>query len=175
MFDPTAYENMKVVIEGALYDKDLDGEIIILDRNDIVNLAKLSRTYEVTFAMAGDHSVNCIFRLTADLENLAAELLPSSRSASRAGAYIHISFNLEHPNDKSTDMWIERELQGIWGKERTYKQVISFDPFSKDNTIRKSIFLEFNRLIYEEQIDDIEAMITYMILTLEKLEEMQKS
>lgn len=173
MFDPTAYENMKVVIEGALYDRDLVGEIIILDRNDIVNLAKLSRTYEVTFAMEGEHTVNCTFRLTADLDNLAAELLPSSKSASRAGAHILISFHLEHPNDKSTDMWIERELQGIWGHDRTYKQEISLDPFSKNNTIKKRIFLEFNRLIYEEQIDDIEEMITYMILTLEKLEELK--
>ena len=49
MFDPTAFENMKVVMEGIFYDKDLSGEIIILDRNDIMNIAKLSRTYDLSF------------------------------------------------------------------------------------------------------------------------------
>ena len=43
MFDPTAYENMRVVLEGIFYDKDLSGEILVIDRNDIVNTAKLSR------------------------------------------------------------------------------------------------------------------------------------
>lgn len=174
MFDPTAYENMKVVIEGALYDRDLVGEILILDRNDVVNLAKLSRTYEVTIARSDEYSVRSTFRLSAGLDNLAAELLPSSKSASSAGAHVLISFNLEHPNSKATDEWIERELRGIWGHARTYKQVISLDPFSDSDMIRKEIVLEFNRLIYEEQIDDIEAMITYMLLTLDKLEELKK-
>lgn len=174
MFDPTAYENMKVIIEGALYDRDLVGELLIIDRNDVVNLAKLSRTYEVTFARSNEHSVRSTFRLTADLDNLAAELLPSAKSTSLAGAHVLITFNLEHSNDKYIDAWIERELKGIWGQARTYKQIISLDPFSEGNTIQKEILLEFNRLILEEQIDDIEAMITYMLLTLDKLEELKK-
>ena len=28
MFDPTAFENMRVVMEGIFYDKDLSGDII---------------------------------------------------------------------------------------------------------------------------------------------------
>jgi hypothetical protein len=41
MFDPTAFDNMKVVLEGALYDLDIMGEIIITDRNDLFNTAKM--------------------------------------------------------------------------------------------------------------------------------------
>ena len=29
MFDPTIYDNIKVVLEGAVYDLDLEGKIII--------------------------------------------------------------------------------------------------------------------------------------------------
>ena len=29
MFDPTAYENMRVVLEGIFYDKDLSGDILL--------------------------------------------------------------------------------------------------------------------------------------------------
>lgn len=49
MFDPTIYENVKVVLEGELYDRDLDGEITITNRSDLVDLATLSRTYVVAF------------------------------------------------------------------------------------------------------------------------------
>ena len=51
MFDPTAFENIKVVLEGAVYDLDLNGEIIIIDRNDLINTAKLSRKYELSFQL----------------------------------------------------------------------------------------------------------------------------
>ena len=40
MFDPTAYDNLKVILEGAVYDLDLSGELKIIERNDIVDLAK---------------------------------------------------------------------------------------------------------------------------------------
>ncbi|MGZ4162287.1 MAG: hypothetical protein ACXVNF_16040, partial [Neobacillus sp.] len=51
VFDPTAFDNMKVVIEGALYDMDIIGEIIITDRNDIMNMAKLSRRFDICFTL----------------------------------------------------------------------------------------------------------------------------
>ena len=47
MFDPTAFENMKVVLEGAVYDRDFIGDILVINRDDIVNLANMSRTYKI--------------------------------------------------------------------------------------------------------------------------------
>ena len=80
MFDPTAFENMKVVMEGIFYDKDLSGEIIIVDRNDFINTAKLSRSYDLSFQLplAKKEKVTCKFTLSAELENLTAELLQIS-------------------------------------------------------------------------------------------------
>jgi IS4 transposase len=49
MFDPTAFDNMKVIIEGLLYDKDLDGEYEITDRNDFVNLSKMDRLFSIRY------------------------------------------------------------------------------------------------------------------------------
>ncbi|WP_259317087.1 hypothetical protein [Heyndrickxia coagulans] len=40
MFDPTAFENMKTVFEGAAYDLDLRGEASITGRKDLVDLAE---------------------------------------------------------------------------------------------------------------------------------------
>ncbi|UTW70295.1 hypothetical protein KHA80_06930 [Anaerobacillus sp. HL2] len=41
MFDPTIYENLKVVIEGEVYDHDMNGRILII-QIDIVDLATMS-------------------------------------------------------------------------------------------------------------------------------------
>lgn len=171
MFDPTAFENMKVVIEGAIYDRDLDGEILVIDRNDLVNLAKISRIYEVTFALSGKHSVTCTFRLKAELENLAAELLPSVFSRPKAGAHAEICFSLEHADIPFVHQWIDGEIKKIWGEDRDYEQIVRYDPFLDKKLIKKEINLSFQRLIYEDQMDDIEEMIDHMLLTLERLEE----
>lgn len=61
-------------------------------------------------------------------------------------------------------------MTDIWGSERTYKQVASFDPLKNSDSIHKEIRIEFNRIVYEDQISDLVQMIDYMLLTLEKLE-----
>lgn len=77
MFDPTAFENMRTVMEGLIYDKDLDGDIIVLDRNDVFNSSKLSRNYTITFRLKNQQNAKLMFELSADLQNLSAELLES--------------------------------------------------------------------------------------------------
>lgn len=172
MFDPTAFENMKVVIEGALYDRDLSGDICILDRNDMINMAKLSRTYEVTFCNANEENVQCKFVLTAYLENLAAELLPSSHSTQLSGTHLFIIFTAEHPFQIEIDELIDRELKNIWGNERSIKQKVHLNPLEENETISKEITIGFNRLVCEEQIDDIVLMLDYMVLSMKKINEL---
>ncbi|MCV9888442.1 hypothetical protein [Metabacillus halosaccharovorans] len=47
MFDPTVFDNLKVVIEGYIYDMDIDEQISVTDRSDIIDLAKMSRQYSI--------------------------------------------------------------------------------------------------------------------------------
>ncbi|UOK56770.1 hypothetical protein MGI18_18515 [Bacillus sp. OVS6] len=51
MFDPTAFDNLKVVLEGAIYDADLGGFITVIGRKDLVDLAAMSRCYQNTFQL----------------------------------------------------------------------------------------------------------------------------
>src|SRR5689334_1471885 len=99
MFDPTAFENMKVVLEGAVYDLDLNGDITIIDRNDFINTAKLSRKYELKFKPENFSKVTASIVLEAELENLAAELLPVSLSEQKAGCRIRLFFSFEHQDN----------------------------------------------------------------------------
>lgn len=169
MFDPTAFENMKVVIEGALYDYDLEGEITIIDRNDMMNMAKLSRSYDVTFVLSNVETVKCKFLMEAALENLAAELLPASLSEQLAGTAIYITFKMTHNNNHILHAEIEKALRSIWGNERIIKHMMMVDPFQQTDTVHKDIVIDFNRLIFEDQMDDVIIMVDYMIQSLERI------
>lgn len=171
MFDPTAYENMKVVLEGSLYDRDLAGEIHITNRDDIVNLSKLSRQYKVSFQHSLDSIVTATFSLTAKLENFVAEMLPNVESHKKAGCQIKIQFfinSLQHPDQF---VIIDQLLKSVWGLNRKITYELISDPFGQtDHQSVGKVTLLFNRLVYEEQIEDLEEMIDYMITTVNELE-----
>lgn len=171
MFDPTAFDNMKVVLEGALYDLDLSGEICITDRNDLLNMAKLSRSYEITFIQGRDASIHCTLLLEAELKNLAAELLTSTLDNTLAGAQLSVIFIVQHEKQRDLYMKFEEEIRNIWGVGRSIKQEVSYLPLESTDKVTSKITIQFNRLILEDQIDDLTAMLDYCLATLEKLTE----
>lgn len=171
MFDPTAYENMKVVVDGFFYDMDLEGKISIIDRNDIVNMAKLSREFSVQFQLKdAREEYLATLCLKADLENLAAELLHLKLAPTRIGSYVELEFVVYHPNEPQYFNKIQAQLQQIWGDKRTIQQRAQFNPFSNTRAIENRIMIDFNRLIIEEQIDDLLVIGEHMIETLTWLE-----
>ncbi|ESU30220.1 hypothetical protein G3A_22955 [Bacillus sp. 17376] len=171
MFDPTAYENIKVVIEGDIYDRDLSGEIIVIDRNDWINAAKLSRKYEISFTKTGYQPdlLSAMMTIEAGLENLSAELLESVKAKQLAGCKVNISFSLHHKNEMVVFKEVHRWLEEIWGRDRAIVQTALLDPLGDKPTIKSHVQVSFNRLIYEEQIDDLSEMVDYMIASLEKI------
>jgi alpha-D-ribose 1-methylphosphonate 5-triphosphate synthase subunit PhnI len=171
LFDPTAFENIKVVIEGDIYDRDLSGEIIVIDRNDWINAAKLSRKYEISFTKKGYEPdlLSAMMTIEAGLENLSAELLESVNAEQLAGCIVDISFSLLHKNEMVVFREIQSVLEDIWGKERLIVQTAMLDPFEDKSTIKSEVKISFNRLVYEEQIDDLSEMVDYMIASLEKI------
>lgn len=176
MFDPTAFENLKVVIEGALYDQDFCGDIVIIDRNDFINTAKLSRKYEITFTkrLEDADTIICTLVLEAGLENFAAELLESLEDDRLSGCNLLIKFSLKHRNDLLIFKRIEEVLTFIWGQDRTIHQSVITNPFIKEKFIKNEIMVGFNRLIYEDQIDDLIFMIEYMVNSIDEMRKIIK-
>lgn len=75
LFDPTAFENMKVVLEGAVYDRDFIGDILVINRDDIVNLSTMSRTYKIEMELKkpiAPISISGAIELHASLHNLSS-------------------------------------------------------------------------------------------------------
>jgi hypothetical protein len=165
---------MKVVLEGVIYDKDLSGEIHITDRNDSTNNAKLSRTYDLTFELTHRQvqNVSCQLTLLANLENLAAELMShiNIQSKKHAGCFITIIFSFIHPINHSFYELVHNEITDIWGNERSINYRISYEPFSNQDDVEHKITISFNRIIREDQIDDLVEMVDYMVNTLKRLE-----
>ena len=169
MFDPTAFENMKVVLEGAVYDLDLLGDIIIIDRNDYINSAKLARKYELSFKCDNTSNVTARIVLEAKLENLAAELLPVSFSEQKAGCSIRLFFSFKH-SEKIIDYdKIQKVVSEIWGVDRKIKQSVLFYPLQKEK-LESMVTLDFGRLVREDQIEDLTEMIEFMITTCDRVQ-----
>jgi hypothetical protein len=172
MFDPTAFENMRVVMEGILYDKDLSGDIMIVDRNDVINTAKMSRNFDLSFQLKSSFvsKVTCKVTLKANLENLAAELLTTSESDRLAGCIVTIEFLFESDRDESTSLKVDQVIRNIWGEHRIIKHWIHYEPLNHIQKPHYTALISFNRIIREEQMDDIIEMMEYMMITLDKLE-----
>lgn len=168
MFDPTAFDNMKVVIEGALYDLDISGEIIITDRNDLINLAKMSRRFNVSFQLPNS-TVIAKMELGAKFVNLAAELLPSTSSEQLAGSHVKLQFFLEHA-ERIDVQEIKDILLDVWGSTRKISQSVHYNPLEIEKKMTNEITVEFGRLISEDQIDDLVQMTDFIITTLKKLD-----
>lgn len=171
MFDPTAFDNMKVVIEGALYDLDISGEIVITDRNDSINMAKMSRRFDMTFRLP-EKKVKATIELKSGLVNLAAELLPSIQSEEQAGCMLSLKFIAAKENELDIDYTaIKALLTDIWGPTRIINQSVLYDPLSIDPAHSLIITIEFDRLIHEDQIEDLVEMTEFIITTLKRLNE----
>ncbi|MEH7113452.1 hypothetical protein V7124_13855 [Neobacillus niacini] len=167
MFDPTAFDNMKVVVEGALYDFDFAGKIVIIDRNDIMNMAKMSRSFDVSFTLP-ESQVTAMIEIKSNLINLAAELLPDSLSEKHAGCYMKLQFFHHGITDAKPLNNIETILFEIWGRNRKISQSVTVNhPESEINNVHS---IELDRLIREDQIEDLVELIDSMVLTLEHLE-----
>jgi hypothetical protein len=163
MFDPTVFDNLKVVIEGDLYELDLEGHMKIVDRKDLIDLAALSRSFKMKMTVNDEVFGEII--LSSDLENIAGELLQQN---DRPGCTVSLSFYkyMERSADvnRAIHHW-KNELTTVWGQERNISlySILKYDSNEK-NALKAEIM--FERLIHEDNIDDLREMLTYLVDTL---------
>ncbi|MDF2923411.1 MAG: hypothetical protein K0R57_2325 [Paenibacillaceae bacterium] len=149
MFDPTVYENLRVVLEGAVYDLDLAGTIRITAREDLVDLAAMSRCYRIAFTLARGAAdagnaaaglngpqqeaeelppLTARIELSAGLRDLAAEILEQPESS--PGCSIKIIFTRVLEPGVTEEQACARSLaalQQVWGDRFQIRQTISHE------------------------------------------------
>jgi len=166
MFDPTVFDNLKVVLEGAMYDLDFNKDVEITDRSDIVDLAKMSRSYTLTLTQG---KIDAIIELTTDALNWSGEIL-----APEQGNYpcqIYIEFLLKVADIDQDCSAIRFRLNQIW---RSFKpkieQNISFVYGNTAPLFDNQIVLSFKDDLGEAFIADIPFLIEKLVTTLSALE-----
>ncbi|AMM93523.1 hypothetical protein QUF81_14010 [Peribacillus simplex] len=173
MFDPTAFENMKVVLEGAVYDRDFIGDILVINRDDIVNLANMSRTYKIEMELKeslAPISVIGVIELHASLQNLSSELLDSTINETHSGCTVNIFISFPKKLDEVTAEQFLIDLEKIWGDQRIITVTTSETVSKKVQPVHSSLFkVSFGRLIKEEQMEDLEDMVEYLIQSIQAM------
>ncbi|WAA13271.1 hypothetical protein [Fervidibacillus halotolerans] len=171
MFDPTAYENLKVVIEGLMYEYDLNGEITILERNDLVNLADMSRSFEIQFIHHKDlrRLLYGKVELVASFKQLAAEWILTNE---QPGARLLFRFCV---HEERNEILKKRMLKYI---KETYMPQFHYHwkevKDSEGNSQFEIIVEKFNP-VTEDSIDDLPSIIDMSIESLQVIFEMLNS
>jgi hypothetical protein len=161
MFDPTAFDNLKVVIEGEVYDFDLSGEISILDRKDLFDFAHYERTYVIEYSRP-DMTSSITLELRADMGHFLAER-KAIRSKNKAGAAIRFIYT---GNEDLHDR--KAELESAWGADKGWEWL---DIHSSAHPLKVQGMLSFNRVITEEMVDDVLHMVSFSIETLDMIKD----
>lgn len=171
MFDPTIYENIKVVLEGEIYDVDLNGKILVTMRKDLVDLATMSRNFIIQFKLLESlKKIYAEINLIANTEDLANEIL--ERNDAKSGCEIIIKFYTIVTDPKSECKRINNKLNVIWDNRPEIRQKLSYIyDLSETNRaeLLNEISLNFGRKIDEENISDIHNLVEYTVKSLAEL------
>lgn len=167
MFDPTIYENLKVVLEGAVYDIDLEGQIVVIHRSDLFDLAVMSRSYAVRFRLKDGRS-SAEIHLSAGLVDLAGEKLEWRNAL--PGCKLEIRFFLTLRNPVTACKNIQDILEQIWETDTAIVQTLSFRYGDDGSLCHNEIGVRFDRKIGEGQVGDISDLLEHTVRTLRQLE-----
>lgn len=174
-FDPTAYENFKIIIEGSLYDADFTGDIKIVNRSELVDLSILSRSFDMQFALPEADGLVGGIQIRASLKNLADEILFHNDNLAAAHIDVYFQFDEQASNKEEDVHTLAASLQHIWGNERKIVTSIT-KHYHKDvySHCSNKIVVSFDRLVTENQADDLYELVDFSIKSLQKLSEQKR-
>lgn len=167
MFDPTIFENLKVVLEGAVYDNDLSGKITVTGRKDQVDLSRMSRYYSIRFARRGNGSAEAEIRLLADTVDLAGEIV--GWKGVQPGCRLIVGFSLPVENAELEAPEIINRLRALWGNEYRIRLMVSYE-YGSHPQYQCEVEIDFSRKFDEQVIEDIPRMVSVTVESLDSLE-----
>jgi hypothetical protein len=168
MFDPTIFDNLKVVFEGAVYDMDLGEAVQIIDRIDAVELSSMSRSFGMTMKRHGGAAEGS-FRLTATVADLSAELLSLPRK--QPGSSLELTFAFHIDQIERDCAYAAARIEEIWGTGLQMSQQVTMVYGQQPLQMISKLILCFRDKLDERHIPDIPSLLEHMLLSLERLDE----
>ncbi|MGM7703457.1 hypothetical protein ACSVDE_17125 [Pseudalkalibacillus sp. Hm43] len=168
MFDPTIFDNLKVSIENYVYDLDnLAEEVTVTNREDLMEMATMSRSFVLQFVLADSPEVKAEIVLDASLKDLATEILEVK--GEDPGCQLTVRFYKEIDSVEEQCAQIQEALDEIWDQGQPPVQTLSY--VYGQNEMMNKIEIKFNRKINEDQIEDIPNLVDHVIDSLDRLDE----
>jgi hypothetical protein len=173
LFDPTIYDNLKTVLEGCVYDLDLEGHILVTNRIDRIELATMSRCCAIRFREQKAPGASAQIGLNASLADLAAELL--ARKGEPPGCELDISFHTRVLDPDFDCRVIEQELLTIWDRRPSIEQELTFRYPQQSDGYDNRIALRFGRKLDESNADDFPRLVDVTVRSLRWLNQYASS
>ncbi|WP_243290810.1 hypothetical protein [Bacillus sp. FJAT-47783] len=168
MFDPTAFDNLKTVLEGTIYDEDLYGEMEVVNREDFVNLAVMNRMFKLTFKKKKATNSQATMTLFMTSKELCREILEMS---DEPVCQVTVELETETSHLFHIKTTVDK-LQAIWKLEADVDVKVSFHPLhEKRHYLTKYTISLYNGLTE----DDIEKLSNLYSLTKQSLNVMESS
>jgi hypothetical protein len=181
LFDPTIYDNLKVVFEGALYDLDREGRVLVSGREDLIDLAVMSRTFRMQVEKSGG-VCKAKFELSSGLVDFAGELRRMRLADEVPGCELRIGLWLPEEMIAHSEAF-HAYLEDVWGEvaEPRHQRISHFQPGTtqsievgaREGTYK--IDLVFHNKIDEDNMEDIAPLLDHLVGTLEFLEHRGKT
>lgn len=161
MFDPTAFDNMKTLLEGMIYDDDLHGDIEVIKREDVVNLARMNRVFTIGFKLSGK-DVEALMKLEMQNSQLYEELLGKTKdpSCNLAVSFHYQDTHLFHIQTKQE--WLEQYL------EKEVNVIVSYNPLQEERDYDISFLVPMAEGLKEDEMELLEVIYEKMIVALQQ-------
>lgn len=179
MFHPLVFDNIRVVLEGAVYDRDFDGMITITGRSDVMDLATFQRRFQIDFQLAqrdgeDPHTVCARLQLATTLADIAAEQLEQPLTE-MIGCTVCIHFSLLIQDVPQETGEIAEMLNRIWGNRpsitQTVKAILDGQRLEwPPQQFSNQVTLDFHRKINEGNIEDLRELLDYTVESLRALQ-----
>ncbi|MEJ8548628.1 hypothetical protein [Brevibacillus borstelensis] len=177
MFHPLIFDNIKVVLEGAVYDRDFDGSITIIGRSDIMDMAAFYRQFQIEFRLSDESGEGqgpfAQMQLRTSLADIAAEQLEQPLTE-HIGCTVCIHFFITITDVQRETEAVTRMLNDIWGNRPHIAQTIKakLDEYQlhwPPEQYENQITLDFHRKIDEGNIEDLRDLVDHTIASLTQL------
>lgn len=172
MFDPTIFDNLKVVLEGHLYDLDAEQTIRVIGREDFIDLASMKRIFSMRIRR-DEGFCQAEISMTSVLSDFAGERFRLVEPGERPGAKLDLRLDMplshcEHAAE------LHRAMADRWAEEARIRHERSAE-FVPDDGLGRSggelsdekgayrIHIEFIRKIDESHIGDMESLLTHLV------------